>query len=576
MCQNARKCFPPFGDVAGETVAQSVFQGDVGEHILPAIFKNFENFPVSEQRKCLLSVMRASQACLKAASTHLWRNLYGFEPILHVLPLEVVGGKYALLRQKLSDSCRKRFDLYRRQVRCFNWKGGPNKQFSLQVYTRIPQLIDGDDLFPGLTTLHVVMASNHEQGGVILPLLVSPGLLTVTISGRIVPPTPFLPLLSRVAPNVRKLNLEGYSDPMTPLEDANNITLDTTMPQVAGFRSLQVLVIATSEPDTDSFHECMTTRSESTRQMLESLPLLTRLELTLSGVTDLSPSESSANAWQAACSKLETFKFTYPVRSQAGNPVTLEPFPFLPYVTHIYIFFPADSVLPSSLIMGSFTRLAAASPKLESFHIEAYAMNLHPPGDLADVLPLLSSRSLEELIITEVGLHYDLPVGAAPTHLADCIVEQLDEDGPGTPLTRNTGASNRFREICLAEVIPTPSVDILRILAQRLPRLKKLHLPVQVPEDYSFTIDSDNDAPFQNSLTRLHLGDSEGLGSVNMLFCPDQLSALVEAIDTWFPNLERVTGNWFHRSWEYVDKLREVLQKRRRAKVVCTSCQNEV
>ncbi|KAH6901861.1 hypothetical protein BKA70DRAFT_676097 [Coprinopsis sp. MPI-PUGE-AT-0042] len=544
-------------------------QGGHGKDILPIVFEQLYNSDCD--RKSLLNAALVSRACHEPAIARLWHTLDRLEPFLHLLPLcQVEGGKYALLTRSLSGSCRERFDLHRRHVRCLRlelWRRLIQK-FSLEVYTRISQLIGGEDWFPGLTLLDVLFGDQPEDtfGGVLLPFLVSPGLRTVSVGGRIVPPTPFLPLLAENAPNLGTLTLAGYSNPMMALEDPSRIELDTVMLQVAAFKSLRTLVIARSDIE----NENITVNAHSFRLLLKALPCLTSLVLTVTSMTNLSPT-ASADEWQAACSHLKTFELKYLLLHQVGEPTTLQPFPFLPYVTDIYIEFSSESP-PPFLTMGSFMGLVATSTVLESVYINTSGWDEPLVGDLHDILPLFSLPSLREITMDGLSLHYTPPSEASPTYFADLIVEQLHECHHGAPVGHTCPGSALVR-LYMKDVVPAPSIDSLRVIAERMPRIEVLTLAVTVPQDYSFAT-SNNEPPFHNSLLNLNLADDR-LYSPGVVFLPQEAAALVRAIDTWFPNLAAVRGLRNPQSWGYIDQFRKDRQEQRMAKLSCPSCNTQ-
>ncbi|KAH6885576.1 hypothetical protein BKA70DRAFT_1466056 [Coprinopsis sp. MPI-PUGE-AT-0042] len=537
---------PPTGKVM--TQATTIFQGPLGQDILPIIFAYLPcGFP--RRNRDLLNASRVCKMCLGPVMDIIWRSLYCPGPVLRLLPLseQHYNGTREFEEVELSPQCRERLGFYCRRVRSitfgeWNLKG----KFSLELYQWLYDKMNGDHLFPALRQLSFDTGHGTHT---ILPLFLSPALQDVIIRGR---PTSLNTLLMspKLAPYLTKLDLDGYLKPLVsnpPTHPSDALEL------IRGFKYLRNLRI------TCAHGKHAPVDSRSLHALLAALPLLEQLDLRW--IYFVNTKAVPRDDWVEVCDNLSQFTLLYtPPSPTPTRREFFAPCPILGFVTDLEISLPTTFLRQSA---ETFFLSIAASLKLQEVNIVApFELEI----SLQIMLPLLSIQSLRTFKFIEGTLVHRIESGSSDsprTSFSDLATSAVSQ------------RSQLNRLEFMTRINPPPTLDDLQVFSKNLPRLEHLVLPLNlssIPTAPDFKADEPR---FSNALKYLQVYDADEWEAQYdeeeefvCPFHPSEYLPLAQRLNAWFPNLGYASSIVNTSHWELINDIRKVLQENTKLKRV--------
>ncbi|KAH6901863.1 hypothetical protein BKA70DRAFT_1307654 [Coprinopsis sp. MPI-PUGE-AT-0042] len=512
-------------DQVRTSAREEVLTGLVAVDVLPLIFK--EVYADWFGRPRLLRLALTCNAFREPALDILWRNLDNLAPLLRLLPLSRFSddGQFFLLEPTLSERCQNRVNYYRHRIR---------------LITTLSERFGGVNFL--LPSLRVLRIHANDKLGTIVPVFLSSSLRTVTITGRITPPIPLVPLIHKFAPSLKTLDLDNYFDPLDPRggSDYNPI-----IAQITAFTFLQCLTIQSVEG--------WRIGRKALATLLSSMSMLTSLGLTVDTFTG----PPFVERWDDLLNRLDYFKLALNPKANAG----MEIYDILPFATVLRIRW--TTAISRGNISTFFSHVGRWT-RLQSLIIDASGTQEQPLViSLNDIHSVLISPSLQILEFQgHMHLRDTVPAAYATspgTFVAHRIVSLLVASSPF-----DIGRRSKLQALRLPyNITPTPSFECLELFAGNNSGLEALGLGLDSRISQSSWGVKPN-RPFKNSIKRLTIferrptAESEpGIG----VFDPLEYTLLAKQIHSWFPNLELLEGVTHYRHWSHIDEIREMIKR---------------
>ncbi|KAH6905693.1 hypothetical protein BKA70DRAFT_1430558 [Coprinopsis sp. MPI-PUGE-AT-0042] len=320
-----------------------------GCDLLPIVVEHLEGYNPS-----LLAVALTCKAFLEPALAILWRRIDSMEPILLLLPLAMVQGRYQLV---VGNAIPHRLYSYSRRVRSLsiiNYNMFSDK-FPLELHTELGRLPHAQPLFPHLKELHLRL---DNGGDTLIGMFLGPLLWFVRLYGQAT-----CDILTQVA---------IHSPCVKTLELFDCIADKNLMKPIQKYLCLSKLIIH---------------------------PIVPTLRHFSFGDLDVSNAHTIKD-WKTPCQHLETFRYTYEPNSLNPHP------PFLNYVTDLQIY-----VSSVPLSFDSLLRHVAAHTRVK--HLDILGLVEGEKIQLESLQPIFNMPKLGTLSLSGMQLQHSAPFRAA-------------------------------------------------------------------------------------------------------------------------------------------------------------------